>query len=151
GGVGATGVTTGYVVKDSNGLTLGAFDAYNPNTFPPSAGALRNVAGRIVHVSANISGLNQGLTYFYYTSAGCTGSVLYSVDGTSLVAPGTVVGTTVYFPQTSGVSTSISSILGRSQTFTDQSACDAYYGVGNSTFLAPDGCCQVAAFTGTVA
>ena len=42
GGVGATGPATGFVVKDSNGATLGIFD---PNSSFP--GALRKVGGTI--------------------------------------------------------------------------------------------------------
>jgi hypothetical protein len=130
------------LVKDSNAATVGVFDG--------AGSAIYDDGGTLVKLpNLNMAGFQQ--TFFFsvqYTSNNCTGTALAGVDN-SLVPFANVVGTTAYYPPSSGAPTGINSALGRSGVtpFVNQAACDAFYGVGNSTFVAPDGCCQVTAFS----
>ena len=87
-----------------------------------------------------MTGFTPGLLILYYTSADCSGTALVP-DDPSLAKFGTVIGTTLYFSPSLGVSTTFNSILERNGTYTSQAACDASFGAGNSTFVAPEGCC----------
>jgi hypothetical protein len=141
GGLGATGPATGFVVKDSTGATLGIFD---PGAFP---GAFRNVGGTVVVAPADVNGFTQGFLYIlYYTSSDCSGTALGPVDP-SLAKIGTVIGTTLYFTPSSGPTTTFNSLLEKNGTYTSQALCDATFGAGSSTFVAPEGCCFVASNT----
>ena len=51
-----------------------------------------------------------------------------------------MVGTTLYVPAATGSMTHVTSELYRTGTFTNQSACDAYFGTGTTTFVAPEEC-----------
>ena len=124
------------VVKDSLGATIGTFDG--------QFAAIYDDAGTLVRLTSFTTGFNQ--SFFYTTqfvSNNCTGPSLAGVDP-SLVRTGQVIGTTAYYGPGTGAMTAISSALGRSgiTPFTSQANCDTFYGLGNSTFVPPDTCCQ---------
>lgn len=130
------------LVKDSNAATVGVFDGTN--------GAIYDDGGTLVKFpNLTTAGFQQAFFLtLSYVSSDCTGTALSGVDP-SLVRSATVVGTTAYYFASSGVSTTINSQLYRSGTtpYTSQAVCDTQFGVGNTSFVAPDGCCGVTAFT----
>ena len=134
-GLGSSGASA-LVVKDSLGATIGKFDG--------QSSAIYDDGGALIRLTTYTTGFNQ--SFFHQTlfaSSNCTGSALAPADS-SLVRFADVVGTTAYYAPTTGVMTGINSALGRSALtpFTNQAACDGFYGVGNSTFVPPDTCCQ---------
>jgi hypothetical protein len=130
------------LVKDSNGNTIGPFDG--------SAGAMYDDGGTLVRFTGlTMAGFQQVFFHIvYYTSVDCTGTGLAPVDN-SLATFVQVVGTTGYYFPSTGTSTNTNSQLLRSGTvnYTSQAVCDGQFGPGNTTFVAPDGCCDVIALT----
>jgi hypothetical protein len=127
------------VVKDSNSATLGIFDG--------QSGVIYDDGGTLIKfVNVTQTGFQQEFLFStYQVSTDCSGPQLIPLYA-SLVASAPIVGTTAYYAPTSGANTSVSSQLYRSGAiagpFTSQATCDAFFGLGNSTFVAPDGCCQ---------
>lgn len=130
------------VVKDSTSATVGVFDG--------TSGAIYDDGGAFVKFSGvSTSGFSQAPFFAtVFTSNDCTGTPLVGPDP-SLVRNATVVGTTAYYPPATGASLGINSLLAISGTtpFVNQAACDATFGMGTTTFVAPNGCCEVVAFT----
>jgi len=136
-GLAGGGGSSPLLVKDSNGATVGIYDG-------TTNGAIYDDGGTKVRFNfLSQLGFSQSFTGFVFVSNDCTGTPLTGVDSTSLVRDTIVIGTTAYYFATSGAPTNVSSTLYRSGTpYVDQTACDANFGLGNTTFVAPDGCCQ---------
>lgn len=124
------------VVKDSLAVTVGTFDG--------QSSAIYDDAGALIRLSMTSVGFTQDFLYgTYFTANNCTGPNLQSVDP-SLVRFARIIGTTAYYPPQSGSSMNVSSQLYRSGSvpLANQADCDTLFGIGNSTFVPPDGCCQ---------
>jgi hypothetical protein len=126
----------GALVKDANGLLLGT--TLDPN----GQSALRNEGGTLVRLAVNYDG-NGFVSFvaFLFGSANCSGTPLMGTDP-SMVKPVFVVGTTGYYAPTSVSTQPFNSNLQIAGTFyASQTDCDNNFGVGNSTFVPPNGCC----------
>src|SRR5262249_52493165 len=94
--------------------------------------ALRNVGDTVVEIFATPHGFPQGLS-FYHESADCSGPGLVIPDGrTSFSVPGQILGTTVYYPSTTG---SLVTVFSFSTTPADGCQTPAF-------IIPPDTCCQ---------
>jgi hypothetical protein len=126
----------GALVKDANGLTLGT-------TLDPSGqSALRDEGGTLLRLPVSFDG-NGFVTFagLLYTSANCSGTPLLGLD-TAMVKSVYVLGTTGYYAPAATSMQPFNSNLQVSGTFyASQTNCDNNFGVGNSTFVPPNGCC----------
>jgi hypothetical protein len=132
------------VVKDSTAATIGVFDG--------GTAAIYDDAGALVRIPATTMGFQQSFLFtLLYSSSNCTGTGVEGPDP-SLVRVANVIGTTAYYAPTAGALATINSALELSGTtpFIDQSACDAFFGLGTTTFVAPQGCCQATGFSAVV-
>jgi len=150
-GLGAAPGESPLVVKDANGATVGLYD-------PSGSGLILDNGGqKLRFVSVSKLGFSPSfVAQSLFTSANCTGTGLTFVDTQSLVLDASVIGNTAYYYATSGGSPqNIASVLTRGGGFTpfvDQTACDSYFGLGVTTHVPPDGCCQAfAPFNANVA
>lgn len=134
----AAGGSSPLLVKDSNSATIGVFDGSN--------GAIYDDGGALIHLyGLTISGFQQSFNFTTFeVSNNCTGPELLGTDP-NLVRNAFVVGTTAYYAPQTGPSTPTSSVLYRGGfvPIVDQTTCDANYGLGTTTFFAPDGCCYI--------
>ena len=134
----------GGVVKDVNGVVLGtALDS--------NGQAIRDVAGTLLRlpVSFDGTGFISPFGGFLFTSANCSGAPLLPTDP-SMVKNVTVIGTMGYYGPTSTSTQSFNSNLQiAGPSYASQTDCDNNFGIGNSTFLPPDGCCLSQSGSGT--
>jgi hypothetical protein len=136
---------TGAVINDANGTLIGvALD-------PAGQTAVRDDGGTLVRLAIQYDGSG-----FYaaggllYASSNCTGTALSGMDA-SMVKYATIFGTTAYYSPATVVNQSVASFLNIGPgVYVDQATCDLYFGLGNSTFVAPYGCCVAAGPTASV-
>jgi len=126
----------GAVVKDVNGVVVGtALDS--------SGQAIRDVGGTLLRMPIAFDGSGYILPFggFLFASANCSGSPLLPADP-SMVKNVTPLGTTGYYAPASTSTQSFNSNLQiAANNYTNQTDCDNNFGIGNSTFLPPNGCC----------
>lgn len=134
----------GALVKDATGVLIGT--AFSPT----GQEVMRNEGGTILRLLLTLDGsgfYNYGA--LFYLSANCTGPVVSFPDG-SMVKPVTVYGPTGYYPPVvTSVQTFQSSLQFNQTSYANQTDCDNNFGVGISTFVAPNACCYP--FSGTTA
>jgi hypothetical protein len=139
---GLSGGSGQLLVKDGNNATVGVYDG--------ASGAIYDAGSTKIRLQfMQVTGFQQAFFFQTYQVANdCSGPQLLPYDP-SLVRSGSVAGTTMYYPPASGVMNNTTSILYRNlfNPVVDQTSCDAQFGPGNSTFVAPDGCCQLFANT----
>jgi hypothetical protein len=132
----------GALLKDANGLLMG--------TVVDNIGqAVRNESGTIVRLPVAFDGSGY-VTFsgFLFASSNCSGSPLLPTDD-SMIKPVNVIGTTGYYAPTSTSNQSFNSnlqIFGNN--YGSQTDCDNNFGLGNSTFVPPHGCCLSASGSG---
>lgn len=129
------GTGGGAVVKDGLGTVMG----------PSLDGAsfLTPVGPDLVRLPVTPSGYSYSFGYLYYAGSSCTGQV-YSYIQPGLFKYGVAVDTTQYYvTPTSGLSSLPwgSTLYIDQNLFSGQLDCDASYGLGNATFVAPHACC----------
>ncbi len=134
----------GALVKDANGVLIGT-------ALDPVGTAVRDVAGTLLRlpVAGDGSGFVTTFGAFLFTSANCTGTPVLPADS-SMVKTVSVLGTTGYYAPTSTSMQAINSNLQiAANVYVSQTDCDNNFGIGNSTFVPPDGCCLSSSGSGS--
>lgn len=128
------------VVSDANGKVVGPASEIGSMTY-----AYVEESGYTGRIPLNADGTDfQPLYALYYTSSDCSGPTLMAAVTPAPIREVIVrPPATGYVPPISGTMQAYGSILGLYTGFSNQPACDVWYGPGNSTFLPPFGCCVV--------
>ncbi len=134
----------GALVKDAAGVVIGtALDS--------NGQAIRDVAGTLLRLPVTFDGTGflSPFAGILFASANCTGNPLLGTDP-SMVKTVTVLGTTGYYAPTSTSTQAFNSNLQLAgNSYASQTDCDNNFGVGNSTFVPPNGCCLSASGSGS--
>jgi hypothetical protein len=132
------------LVKDVNGVVIGtALDS--------NGQAIRDVAGTLLRMPVAFDGTGFVTPFgaFLFSSANCSGTPLLPADP-SMVKTVSTLGTTGYYAPTSVSLQSFNSNLQiAANNYASQTDCDNNFGLGNSTFVPPNGCCLNASGSGS--
>ena len=130
------------LVKDANGALVGTL-ADQLAQF-----ALRNQAGVTLRLPLNTDGSGfNSLGGLLFLSTNCTGAPVNGIDN-QMIKNVTVYGTTGYYGAATTSTQTYQSNLQIGYPYASQTDCDNYFGVGQSTFVAPNGCCVPQSGTG---